>query len=887
MGRGAPSPLRTASTLLISLFLSGPLAMFRRLTTRIVLIPLCLGGVAAILVAADWWFGFPEGRTMHYVGREKCAECHQEQMEQWTGSDHDRAMDLATPETVLGDFNDRQFTHAGVTSTMSRRGDKFLVETDGPTGEMTTFEVKYVFGVRPLQQYMVEFPEAVKLLDGSTMPAGSVQCLPLAWDTEGGRWFHLYPDEEKLPAGDQLHWTGALQNWNYMCAECHSTNLKKNHDVESHAYDTTWSEIDVSCETCHGPGGLHVELAESKSLFWDRRYGFGLVNLKGENPRAEIETCAPCHSRRRIVYPANRDGEVFTQEAPEFLDYYLPELLDRELYYADGQILDEDYVYGSFLQSRMYREKVRCSDCHDPHTARVKFTDNRLCGQCHTPTSKYDDPSHHHHPDPSKTRTTRVGTERSGTECVECHMPETHYMVVDPRRDHSIRVPRPDLTVSLGIPNACNGCHNDESKGETPQWAAEKVEEWYGPKPKGTPPHFAYAIAAGRKHDPQGIKPLGALMKRTDTSAVVRASALLLLADYPPDNTEAAQMAESAAFRVLKNDEEDALVRVAAVRALENARPDEWAAYQQIRVVRDQVRLFESSDDPGQRERLMETLRGTPRELIRIAQSKDDVLARFDGLRRIRDRLSMLLGDEIRAVRCEAARVLSGLGSDAIARADIDAFQAALDEYLTAQRAVDDRPEAHINMALIHDNLNRPDQTEAAYLTAIRLRPQSVAARNNLALFYDTGGQTDKAVAQLREIIKIEPEWPQAHYSLGLALAADEKRLAEAVECFTKASQLDPNRPRLHYNRGLALQRLGKPEEAEQALLTARNLNLRDPDYPRALAILNVQQEQWKRAEMFARAVLEVAPGDRQATALLQELQSRPQGEEEPVPEKR
>ncbi|NQT40894.1 MAG: tetratricopeptide repeat protein, partial [Planctomycetes bacterium] len=195
--------------------------------------------------------------------------------------------------------------------------------------------------------------------------------------------------------------------------------------------------------------------------------------------------------------------------------------------------------------------------------------------------------------------------------------------------------------------------------------------------------------------------------------------------------------------------------------------------------------------------------------------------------------------------------------------------------------------EAHINMALIHDNLNRPDQTEAAYLTAIRLRPQSVAARNNLALFYDTGGQTDKAVAQLREIIKIEPEWPQAHYSLGLALAADEKRLAEAVECFTKASQLDPNRPRLHYNRGLALQRLGKPEEAEQALLTARNLNLRDPDYPRALAILNVQQEQWERAEMFARAVLEVAPGDRQATALLQELQSRPQGEEEPVPEKR
>ena len=458
-----------------------------------------LSAVGALWLAADWWICLPEGEaeSATYVGGEACGQCHEKELQSWTGSDHDLAMDRATAETVLGNFDDQEFTHVAVddlarlsdrdvqtvieqvatstwvlalsdlgaeaeekilgnlseperaglakarecleavrpcdvtdahreigdtmrrlkqegkitvdfavTSKMFRRGGEFFVTTDGGDGRMTTFPVKYTFGVRPLQQYLVEFPD------------GRVQCLPVAWDTENKRWYHLYP-KEPIPHDDVLHWTRPLQNWNYMCAECHSTNLQKNFDLAHNTYHTAFSEIDVSCEACHGPGSLHVKLAESWGLFWDRRYGFGLPRLKDKDPRVEIETCAPCHSRRRIVYPGSRPGK-------KLLDHYLPEILDNNLYYADGQVLEEDYDYGSFIQSRMYSKGVRCTDCHDPHTMRVKFLDpdgpwnqvpdNRLCGQsgCHLP-AKYDTLSHHHHPDAS----------RPGTRCVECHMPET------------------------------------------------------------------------------------------------------------------------------------------------------------------------------------------------------------------------------------------------------------------------------------------------------------------------------------------------------------------------------------------------------------------------------------------------------------------------------
>ena len=676
------------------------------MTLRIRYSLLALLGVAAVLVSLDWWIAVPEGRTAEYVGRQTCAECHAAQEKKWSGSDHDLAMDLATPEFVLGDFENTQLEHHGITSRMSRRGDEYFVATEGPDGQVAEFRVKYVFGFRPLQQYLAELEK------------GHIQVLPVSWDTEQKRWFYANPDEPFGPH-DPLHWTGSAQNWNHMCAECHTTNFAKNYDVKTDTYHSSYSEIDVSCESCHGPGSLHVELAEARSLFWDRRYGFGLAKLKGDDPTTELETCAPCHSRRQRVFPEFQAGDRYS-------DHFRLALLDDHLYHADGQIDDEVYVYGSFTQSLMYEKGVRCTDCHDPHTTRVKFEDNRLCTQCHIP-GKYDGPVHHHH---------AVGSR--GARCVECHMPSKNYMVVDPRRDHSLRVPRPDLTVSIGTPNACNDCHTKEI--ETPAWAAEKVVEWYGPK-RRQDPHYGEIIHAGRASDPAAVDPLIKLARDSKVGPIVRATAVSLLGQYF-ENQEARNAVERAAK------DRDSRVRVAALRTLDDRPPT----------------------SPEQADEL-------------------------------RKRVAPLLTDRFRQVRSEAARLLAGTPSDLLDAAERASFEDALKEYQIGVNADNDLAGAHMSLALLNERLNRTDAAVSEYRTAIRIEPEMAGARSNLAnLLSRLGNEKEAMQLRIKEAELLErdagllPDSGILHYRLGLAnylIGREDK----AVVALAKACELEPRSP--------------------------------------------------------------------------------------------
>jgi len=312
-----------------------------------------------------------------FVGSKKCKDCHQKAYDQWQSSHHDRAMEVANEHTVLGDFNGVVFEIHGITSRFYRKDDKFFVHTQGPDGKMGEFEITHTFGWYPLQQYLVPFP------------GGRLQCLPIAWDVRGKKWYHLYPIEPLDPK-DWLYWTNAGQNWNGMCAECHSTNLKKNYDIKKDAYETTWIDIDVGCEACHGPGSHHVEWAELPDMARPQVDNYDLiVKTEGLGSRELVELCAPCHSRRAIL------GD-YTHAEPDLLDSLLPSLLTPELYFPDGQILDEVYVYGSFTQSKMYYRDVRCSDCHDVHSVKPIKEGNDLCLQCHR-AHEYDTKAHHFH----------------------------------------------------------------------------------------------------------------------------------------------------------------------------------------------------------------------------------------------------------------------------------------------------------------------------------------------------------------------------------------------------------------------------------------------------------------------------------------------------------
>ncbi|MGL6160903.1 tetratricopeptide repeat protein [Microbulbifer sp.] len=450
------------------------------------------------------------------MGSKQCASCHQVEYRLWRQSHHDLAMQKAGDETVLGNFGNIEFDYFGTASSFYKKDGRFYVRTDGPDGNLHDYPIAYTFGVYPLQQYLVEFP------------GGKLQPLGIAWDSrprsEGGqRWFHLYP-EEQVHHGHSLHWTGIDQNWNFMCADCHSTDLQKNYDLASQSYDTTWSEINVACEACHGPGshhlqwavspigeiahkGLAVSYTERKQAVWAMDTETGIAHLQqAANTQTEIETCAQCHSRRATSFPGAQAGDPL-------LDNFNPALLREPLYHADGQINDEVYVYGSFLQSKMYAAGVTCSNCHEPHSLQLRAKGNDVCAQCHLP-ARFDTSKHHFHP-----------VNSSGAQCVNCHMPAKTYMQVDVRRDHSFRIPRPDLSDELETPNTCTGCHRDRSN----RWAAEILQGKFGKPMQG---HYGKALYAGRHGLPGAESQLMQLITDESQPDIARATAVSLLPRY-------------------------------------------------------------------------------------------------------------------------------------------------------------------------------------------------------------------------------------------------------------------------------------------------------------------------------------------------------------------
>ena len=521
---------------------------------------LALAVVAAVAVTVAGCRSESEAAA-EFVGSATCQGCHATEMTAWRSSQHAMAMQNARPSTVLGRFDSTRFSDNGVASIFFRRGEKYFVNTVGADGHPHDYEIRYTFGVSPLQQYLVE-------LNG-----GFVQPLSAAWDARpvaqgGQRWFSVIPSTI-AEHGDAFHWTGRAYNWNFMCADCHSTAVRKGYDASTDRFRTTMTEINVSCESCHGPGSRHAKWARYPS--WLRRFRWsnnGLSNQLTErhgarwsidsttgnarrsSPRTsdrEIETCAQCHARRSHI----ADGYVAGRPLFEF---YTPLLMMPELYFPDGQQRDEVYTYGSFLQSKMYSVGVTCSDCHEPHSAKLRQPGNGVCAQCHR-AAKYDTTAHHFHPSNS-----------SGARCVSCHLPDTTYMQIDPRHDHSIRIPRPDRSVILGVPNACNRCHTDRDS----RWAAAQVRAHY-PNPNPGFQRFAESFAADDRRDARAGDSLTAIASDVTQPAIVRASAIARLGSsggsVPPRALEAWVRDASP------------LVRLGALQALEMLPPEQRPAF--------------------------------------------------------------------------------------------------------------------------------------------------------------------------------------------------------------------------------------------------------------------------------------------------------------------
>jgi Flp pilus assembly protein TadD len=746
-------------------------------------------------------------KSASYVGREACAACHARETKLWMGSHHDLAMQEANEETVLGDFGGAQFDYHGVISTFTKREGRCYVTTDGPDGALHEYPIAYTFGVDPLQQYLIAFPD------------GRIQALNVSWDTRpkelgGQRWFHLYP-HENVAFDDVLHWTGPYQNWNHMCAECHSTNVHRNYDALQDTFKTTWSEIDVSCEACHGPASAHVAWAEAvrrgeKIALGDagvdasgapRASGKGLVAslreftpgkwvmdtttgiARRDRPRTsndEIEACARCHARRSQL------AEDWLPGRP-LADTHRPALLDSLLYEDDGEIKDEVYEYGSFLQSKMHAAGVTCTDCHDPHSLELP-PDNSICARCHS-SERFDAPAHHHHAQGGQ-----------GARCIACHMPMRDYMVVHTRHDHSFRVPRPDLSVELGTPNTCTSCHTDHPAS----WAADAAAKWWKKKP-GADAAYAEALHLGRRNLPGASAALAKLAADAAQPGIVRATALELLGEHlDPAAGQALTSALSDA---------DPLVRLGAATALHDAPPEVRARY-----------------------------------------------------------LPKLARDPVRSVRIEVGRALAGAPMMQIDPGEREAATNALSEWRAVQALTADRAESHLNLGALAAEYGDLDTAERQYRVALKLSPRFPATYINLADVFRERQKDAAAERVLREGLKIAPRDPNILSALGLALVR-QQRSTEALPLLEQAASLAPDDPHHAYVYAVALSSLGQAERALAILAAAHGRHPGDREVLLALALYSRDAKAFTAALEYARKLLALDPNDPDARALLTELE--------------
>lgn len=720
-------------------------------------------GFPALAILLTVFLGSPaDAPAQDFVGSKQCESCHSEPYSAWKESHHYQAMLPATAENVTGDFSGSTFEYGGITSRFYRKDNQYFVETDNRLGELQEFRIAYTFGFYPLQQYLVPFED------------GRLQALNIVWDSrphsEGGqRWIHLYPGEP-VTFEDAVHWTGSLQNWNSRCAVCHSTGLEKNYSSATDRYATTWEEINVGCEACHGPASAHLEWAGGDRKSDGRGFGFSLDDrgvfapaegaafetmkrVDGKRPSVQVETCGACHSRRSEL-AHYRAGEPFD-------DQHRLTLVEPGMYYPDGQILEEVYVYGSFIQSKMHQAGVVCTNCHDPHTNKVRAEDNSLCTQCHA-ASVFDDTGHHRHP-----------KESSGSSCVNCHMPVQTYMVVDDRHDHGFRIPEPRLTLALGVPNTCSQCHQDKDA----RWAADALESW-GVSRDVRAGHAAILNSAwsGR---PDALPGLLALANLPSEPAILRASAAIATRNYPSQETLAGLQ------KLLLQD--DPLLRAAAVRSMD------WVPEaQRYAMLRDLI----GDNSKSVRMAVARQLAGIPADQLPPASAAELKTLWREYLE------SMQLNADMPEEQLNMGLFLSSTG-DAVA---------AEKAYRHALRLAPAFVPALLNLADLYRANDLDSQAEPLLLKAVGLAPEEAPAQHAMGLLKIRQGELPEALPYLETAARQAPF--NARYSYVFAIAQWETgKREQAIAELESALDRNPDNGELVSALGSYYQQTGAEEK--------------------------------------------------------------------------
>ncbi|OWW04610.1 hypothetical protein ATY81_01085 [Rhizobium sp. R72] len=650
-----------------------------------------------------------------FVEEKTCESCHDDEASAFAKSHHAKAMALADDKTVRGNFENTRFEHDGVVATFSRREGRFFVKTEGSDGKQGEFEVKYTFAYEPLQQYLAD------------IGGGRLQALDIAWDTAKRQWFWL-GNGTPAQSGSTYHWTGPFYRWNRTCIDCHSTDPQANFQPSTNEYKSTYVATSIGCQSCHGPGAKHVAWARSGNASAADQQDLGL-------PDIDANVCFACHARRTSLLGGYEAGKPF-------LDYFSPALLREELYYPDGQILDEVFEYGSFLQSKMARAGVTCLDCHRPHDAALRAEGNALCTQCHSqtkperfvkqdPSGLFDTPGHTHH---------LVGS--TGAQCANCHMPERTYMKADPRRDHSFVIPRPDLSTTSGTPNACTTCHT----GKDNAWAAETMDKWYGTdwRKRAT---IAHGFTEPATDNQKAVEALRQLVNDRDQSGIVRGSAIARMSQMRGADVAADIQAASL--------DTDPLVRLGAAQAAANIPPE-----RRLNAIGDLL----SDKTRAVRVAAATALGSTPADLF--------------GNRRANFKTAV---EDLRAyvkTNADVAEVQSNYGFFLFGQQRVADAEAAFKLAISLDPTLEG---SHVNLAEFYRATGQNDRSEQTYVKAISLSPNRADLRYGHALALVRKKALGDAISEFEEAVRLDAG--NSRYKITLAVALDSVgRTTEALD---------------------------------------------------------------------------------------------------------
>jgi len=724
-----------------------------------------------------------------YAGSVSCQECHAEAYTNWARSHHALAERLPEPKQEGAAFiPTRTFQHGTQQTTLRNTNGHYELITAGLSGSNEVFSVERVLAENPLRQMLVPFP------------GGRLQVSEAAWDPRSNAWFNVYGNEDRKP-GEWGHWLGRGMNWNSMCAICHNTRLQKGYDAAHDTYQTVRAEQAVGCEACHGPMKAHNDWQHA-----NRGKGLADPTIKKFTRDQILDTCAACHSRR---------GEITSDVSPgeSYWNHFLLTIVDgSDVFYADGQIRDEDYEFTAFLGSGMHKAGVRCMDCHDVHTMKTKLPGNFLCMSCHgggmTNAPSIDPVRHSHHKvfgyDPNGSLTNfnlaDFGSKKiaeTGGECVNCHMPQTVYMQRHWRHDHGFTIPDPLLTKQFGIPNACERCHADKGT----DWNLKYVEQWYGTNMNRPYRQHAQIIARAKQGDDSAREPLIKLLNTNDNS-YWQAVAAGLLQRWADDPSVAAALTSQL-------NHTNPLVRQMAVQSLGS--------------------LAQA---------------GQP-EIITALQPK--------------------LEDSSRNVRVETARHLVAI---------LDTNSPAGKEYLQFLDHVSDQPLGQLQIGMFQLLRGNPTNALAHFEKAVAWDPYSPGIRNELAVLLSQLGRFQEAVEQLEAAVRLAPNDAQFHYALALALneTGASARVATELE---QAVKYEPQFSQAWYNLGLARSQSADYSGALVALAKAEVLDAANPRPAFAAATILAKTGKFSEAREACRRALKLAPDFADAANLLHQLEGR------------